>query len=118
TLAGDEHPWQSELAWVQPPETDLHTLALAEADAPHDALRSAHDRVLASGRAEVLDRLDVPFPPGADGGPPLRAAAVLPLRARGRTLGVLVLGCGDGRPAPDLALAEDLAGRAAIALDN
>jgi CheY-like chemotaxis protein len=33
-------------------------------------------------------------------------------------LGVLVLGCADGRPSPDVALAEDLAGRAANALDN
>jgi signal transduction histidine kinase/ActR/RegA family two-component response regulator len=45
----------------------------------------------------------------------------LPLQARGRTLGALLLGVGpSGRrydPA-DLALAEDLTGRAALALDN
>jgi signal transduction histidine kinase/DNA-binding response OmpR family regulator len=48
-------------------------------------------------------------------------AVILPLQARGRTLGVLLLAMGpSGRchsPA-DLALAEDLAGRAALALDN
>ena len=45
---------------------------------------------------------------------------ILPLLARGRTLGVLVLGRGVGRTfAPrDLALADDLAGRGAVALDN
>ena len=52
---------------------------------------------------------------------PHRLAVVLPLRARGRTLGALALARGPSRPAfdpADLALAEDLAGRAAIALDN
>ncbi len=51
----------------------------------------------------------------------LRSAILLPLLARGRTLGVLTLEHGQLRPratAADLALAEDLAGRAAIALDN
>jgi signal transduction histidine kinase/DNA-binding response OmpR family regulator len=49
------------------------------------------------------------------------SAAILPLMARGRTLGVLSLGMGhSGRTysEADIALAEDLAGRAAIALDN
>src|SRR5262249_47396013 len=51
----------------------------------------------------------------------LHVAFLLPLRARGRTLGVLCLAQGaSGRrltPA-DKALGEDLAGRAPIALDN
>jgi signal transduction histidine kinase/DNA-binding response OmpR family regulator len=51
----------------------------------------------------------------------LRSVAVLPLTARGHTLGVLTLALGpSGRShgAADLALAGDLAARAAIALDN
>src|SRR5439155_3746984 len=107
----------------------LHALTLAEGAAPRDALREAHDRVLASGPAEVLteEELRGQWSEVSQAAAPssltsdfcaLTSALVLPLRARGRTLGVLVLGCADGRPAPDLALAEDLASRAAVALDN
>ena len=48
-------------------------------------------------------------------------AIVVPLRARGRTLGTILLGHVNSRSratADDLALAVDLAGRAAIAIDN
>ena len=51
----------------------------------------------------------------------LRVLALFPLLARDRALGVLTLGMGPSMRrylASDLALAEDLAGRAAIALDN
>ena len=121
-------PWHSELAWVDPPDTTLHTHAAAGQDGPDDELRAALDRVLVSGKAEFLSGLALanPFPRGNAAGRPqpsgqLRSAVILPLRARGRTLGALTLVQGEsGRqftPA-DLALAEDLAGRAAIALDN
>ncbi len=53
--------------------------------------------------------------------PVLQAIAVLPLRGRGRTLGVMLLGMmAPGRLFDQLTreLAADLAGRAAIALDN
>lgn len=46
---------------------------------------------------------------------------VLPLPARGRTLGAITLACGESRSAygeADLKLAEDLAGRIAMAIDN
>src|SRR5262249_13136338 len=84
------------------------------------------ERVVARGLPEYPDGLAIPYPAPA-GAPPIpddcrvRSAAVVPLRARGRTLGALTLGFGpSGRrhePA-DLALAADLASRAAIALDN
>jgi signal transduction histidine kinase len=83
---------------------------------PHDLagpLADAVARALASGETQPLDDP----PPGAD----FRSALVLPLRARRKTLGVLALTRGaTGRPygPADRALAEDLAGRAAIALDN
>jgi signal transduction histidine kinase/DNA-binding response OmpR family regulator len=51
----------------------------------------------------------------------LRQGIVVPLLARGRTLGALTLGFGASPRsygAADLATAEDVAGRAAIALDN
>jgi signal transduction histidine kinase len=52
---------------------------------------------------------------------PVNGLAIVPLPARGRTLGVLTLGLGpSGRTfdADALSMATDLAGRAAIALDN
>ncbi len=51
----------------------------------------------------------------------LRSSIVVPLRARGETAGALALfRCDDGRPygPSDLSLAEELAGRAALAVDN
>ncbi|MBI5106764.1 MAG: SpoIIE family protein phosphatase [Solirubrobacterales bacterium] len=54
-------------------------------------------------------------------GRPARSALVLPLIARGRTIGALTLArTTDERPydEDDLAVAEDVAGRAAVALDN
>jgi serine phosphatase RsbU (regulator of sigma subunit)/PAS domain-containing protein len=51
----------------------------------------------------------------------LRSAMLVPLRSRGRTLGILALAAGAGRPAysaGDLALAEELAGRVAATVDN
>jgi signal transduction histidine kinase/DNA-binding response OmpR family regulator len=117
----DGRPWRGELAWTLPPDPAVHSRplgAVAEAD---DPLRAAQERVLTSGQAVVLEGLDAPYPPGGGVTGRLRAAAVLPLRARGRSLGALTLAQGaSGRrfSAADLALAEDLAGRAAVALDN
>ncbi|MEA2478789.1 MAG: hypothetical protein QOJ07_711, partial [Thermoleophilaceae bacterium] len=51
----------------------------------------------------------------------LTSSLILPLRARGRILGAIVFNTDAGRPvldAADRALAEDLAERAAVALDN
>jgi signal transduction histidine kinase/DNA-binding response OmpR family regulator len=118
TLAGPPGtPWRTELAWATP-DGPAAGRRVTAADAPRDALRDAVDRALARGTAEVLPEVEVAAP---DGGPRVRSAVVLPLTARGRTLGALTLGFGpSGRthgPA-DLALAEELASRAGIALDN
>jgi signal transduction histidine kinase len=120
TLAGEYgRPWRTELAWTTQPGRELHALRLAGPEGPHDALRDAVERALAGGPAEQLDGLDIAYPAPAD--VRLHSAAVLPLRARGRTLGVLTLAFGpSGRrlEPSEFALAEDLAGRAGIALDN
>lgn len=57
---------------------------------------------------------------GVDTGLPLAHAALYPMQARGRIIGVLLLGVAAGRVinASENALASELAGRVAIALDN
>ena len=122
TLAGEPaRAWQTELAWVYPDHPEVQTRWLESADGPADDLRRAVDRVLDGGSTERLTGLDIPYPDGANSALRIRSAVVLPLRARARTLGALTLAYGaSGREhAPaDLATAEDLASRAAIALDN
>jgi len=124
-------PWQTELAWVLPPATDVSTRSLTSPDEPKSALRAVLERVLTMGKAEILAGLDVIYPPPSLLAEPtasspeatgrLHSAAVLPLLARGRILGALVLALSDPErrfsPA-DVRYAEDLAGRAAIAIDN
>src|SRR5262245_23105461 len=129
TVLGERgQPGRSELAWVHPPDRALHSATLLGNEGPRDEIRQAVDDVLATGSKRVLEHLTVAYPPtvrlqGAT--PPsngrLNRAAILPLRARGRILGALSLALGPSYrrfyPA-DLALAEDLADRAAIAVDN
>jgi signal transduction histidine kinase/DNA-binding response OmpR family regulator len=122
TVAADlAGPWHSEMAWVSQPADLIQVRRLSAAEEPADDLWAAVARALASGEVEVLAGLETTCP-GDPGGTARRlgSAAVLPLRARGRTLGVLSLGRGRARglsPA-DVTLAGDLAGRAAVALDN
>jgi signal transduction histidine kinase/DNA-binding response OmpR family regulator len=121
TLAGATgEPWVTELAWAG--AGGVEAMRLAAPEGPHDALRDAVERALADGRPETLDRLDIAAPlPGRDLPERLHSAMVLPLRARGRTLGVLTLAFGPSERAFDpshVALADDLASRAATALDN
>ena len=88
----------AELLWPE-------NAARAVSEAANPWLRQALDRVLASGKIEVL--------PGG--------VAVVPLVARGRTLGALSLGlstAGREFDTDTLSMATKLAGRAAIALDN
>ena len=88
------------------------------------------ERALASGRSVVIphgatERISALFPAGRaqdliEQLAP-EAFAVLPLRGRGRTAGLLSLFRGPGRgaiPAEDLATAADIAARAGLALDN
>ncbi len=103
----------------------MQTATIQGSEAPQDELRAAIERVLAEGEPVVLSGLAVPYPPlpgeGPSAGPPLRAAVILPLTARGHTRGTLTLAHSNpGRAAPayDMALVRDFAARAAIALDN
>jgi PAS domain S-box-containing protein len=101
-------------------------------DAPHcfalePLWREARAAALKTGRAQLLADLSAAAPPAAraasaasrDGG--LASLMAVPLRARGRLLGLLSLathGAGRRYSAADLALAEDLARRVAAAVDN
>jgi len=122
----------TRLAWAgPPPERRLSTESLAQVD--NDWLRQAIERAMTSGQGETF--LDIPSADSAvrpgqvrcsdclelPRGVPIRSLVVLPLLARGRSVGVMTLAIGpSGRSFdPDLlSVATDLASRAAIALDN
>ena len=128
TLAREAgQPLRTELACEQAPDRTIHTRRVAEPDGPDDSLQKAVERVLNSGSVEWLNDLSLSLPDRRDGshsedpGMLLRHAAVYPLRARNRVLGALTLAFGpSGRThsKEDRALAEELAARAAVALDN
>jgi signal transduction histidine kinase len=132
TLAADR-PEEAcgELSWPEPArEPGVSGRMLSEAASPW--LRQAIERVLASGELEVFSDLQheattdgAVRPHAVDGtsiaGAPLSSIAVVPLTARGRTLGALSLGLASSGRTFDtdaLSMATELAGRAAIALDN
>jgi signal transduction histidine kinase/DNA-binding response OmpR family regulator len=117
-------PGATEMAWMGPEATVLtHTCSPPALPAP---LIESVRHVLTSRRTEFQpacqgssdkDR-QLPLPAGAARPD---SAVLLPLLARDRLLGVLVLTRAAGKPAwapAEVALAEDLASRAAIALDN
>ena len=126
TMAADQStPWRSSAAWASSAPEQVMSRQLTATEILDAALGGAVGRVLATGVAETMSGLDAPHPaePEDNGVPSLRfhVAVVLPLQARGRTLGACTLlrGGTDTSFIPaDLALAEDLAGRAAIAIDN
>jgi len=99
----------------------------AASEAANPWLREAIDRVLSSGRPEVLTDLpraacrDAPPDLAPTSDRPPSSLAVVPLVAHGHTLGFLSLAMGaPGRQfdTDTLSTATELAGRAAIALDN
>jgi signal transduction histidine kinase/DNA-binding response OmpR family regulator len=111
-------PGPIELAWRG---GALQTETAAELGRLGVRLEQAVRRVMASRRMETLQdgpQPPTPATPGERGGK--GPALILPLLARSRMLGVLVLARAEGAAygQGDLALADDLAGRAAIALDN
>jgi signal transduction histidine kinase/DNA-binding response OmpR family regulator len=120
TLAGEIGPgWRTDFAWCRPPDPAVLTGTLSAPEAPDDALRAAVERVLDGGPTQRLAGPPVPLPP-ALGGPPvvLHGAVVLPMRKNDGVLGALTLASADPGRRLDLALAQDLASRAAIALHN
>ena len=132
TLVDEQgRPRQTELAWVDPRDgTCLQSVPAPEG--LNERLAQAIHQVLETGELQYTSRLAPPLPLGpaehrterAETALPsleLDSLAIVPLLARGRALGVLTLAVGpSGRrfDSSDRTLAEDLAGRAAIALDN
>jgi len=91
--------------------------------------RDAIARVQGSGVSESFPDLSGPHPTNGPAGPqpeiprgsPLHSLVIIPLLARGRTIGVISLGttsAGRTIDADLVAVASDVASRAAIALDN
>ena len=103
---------------------------VAQADGPRDAVRAPAevDAVIGTGRsafiAPVAERAGGAADRGGHGPPGhqvgLGGGLIVALRARRRVIGALVLANQAGHPmaADDLALAEELAARAACAIDN
>ena len=123
TPATGEHA-RTELAWT-PRDLDGSLEQRTVDDLASSALRAAHARAAASGRGEIIatgtaagedaaTAISLPVPAAVD------AMIVVPLAARGRTLGMLSLASSSGRrfDADALSIATDVANRAAIALDN
>jgi len=125
-------PGRTEWAWVTP---DAEEASQARGLPLPTWVADALDRGFRAGKLRFMARIDPPAPsragnpsPERDGDHepespdfPVSSAMILPLVARGRTLGAVALGLGPSgrRYGPeDAPLAEDLIGRAAIALDN
>lgn len=116
---------RTEISWIDEPGGQVHEHVL-EGPVPDPALSAAIRRVSRTGEAELLPVLESRGAPAGRLTParavqPLNSALVVPLQARGRTLGILAVAQGvSGRKytTDDLALARDLASRAALAIDN
>ncbi|MEX2142723.1 MAG: response regulator [Pirellulales bacterium] len=114
-------PWRSELAWLEPGNSLPRIRSVGGREGPHDVLRAALERVLDSGVPEQLSGLAITNPFAETPQTELHAALIRPLTARGRILGALTLVMGDsGRAfrAEEVSLADELASRAAVAVDN
>ena len=125
--------WETLIAWDDPADGAPREASVGEAGLD-PALRETIRRVLESGHSESLPEL--PRRPDEDGEPSatpgtgliiegtsveVGGAMTIPLEARGRALGAVTLIAGHSgrRFGPeDRTLAEDLAARAAIAIDN
>jgi signal transduction histidine kinase/DNA-binding response OmpR family regulator len=121
----------NDVALVAGDPQRIRSTARLASDMPDGWLRLAMNRVLASGIAEVIHNLSDAVTEsdgraladyiGAPAGSGIACLAIVPLLGHGITLGVLTLGLGpSGRhfDADTLSMATELAGRAAIALDN
>ncbi|HWI14359.1 MAG TPA: response regulator, partial [Burkholderiales bacterium] len=116
------------LSWVNPDDAHRSNEEVL-GRITHPAFVSAIAEALASGDTRLIEDLDGTGtvlhdwrPDGTAGAPlALRRTAVIPLLARGRTLGVMLLGLASRQRDFDtltMELASDLASRAAISLDN
>ncbi len=123
---GPDQARRTEIAWWLPAAEAVRFGSLDAVSAGNDPLLAGVERALTSGSVETLPNLELLYPPegadfSADARVLLQSALVLPLRTRGRTLGALVLALGASNRTFDpstRALAEDLANRASVAIDN
>jgi signal transduction histidine kinase len=125
------HPRRMECAWAEPGRSITSTVDLPLL---HPVLARAVERALATRKQVFLTDLDAPAVASDFGGAglsdrhslpgpevKLKSALVLPLGARDKLLGCLVLAFGPSERryhTGDITVAEDLAWRAGIALDN
>ena len=122
---------RTEVAWTGDADPSPQIESLHSIECPWWA--EAIGRVIASGSGESYIARDAPMPEHGTGWavlpgdldfprvPKIDSLVILPLVARGNTIGALSLGLGSGGRTFDsdqLAIASDLAGRAAVALDN
>ncbi len=130
--AEDGKSASTEVAWMSD-DPQLGLIRRSVASVGHRGFGDAVERVRKSGKLETFGERPAD---AATGGPdepllacdigaaadfPVDGMVIVPLSARGRTLGALALGLGpSGRKldADALSMATDLAARAAIALDN
>ncbi|WP_422927577.1 response regulator [Singulisphaera sp. PoT] len=138
TLVGEDLQvdQRTELAWAAPGE-DVACRSLARGEAPISPLDTLIESVLKAGASELVATCDpsnfparrerngkAPIPPGPEAAAfatKPQSVMVVPLRARGRILGTIAVVRFDASrlfAPPDLALLEDLADRAAFAIDN
>ena len=129
----DEHGRirETQIAWMDPARpSETRSSSAERIESPPFA--RAIEQVLASGRAQAAEDLDSneallsikPFGPAEpmaiSVGFTANRLVVFPLRARGRTRGALLLAFAAGRrfESTDFSFANDVAGRAAVLLDN
>ncbi len=123
----DGHVRRIEVLDVDPTRRDTaHTV---RRQTPNLSADSPFSRAIRTGQPALVP--EVPYRTGEDGGDPehvrlmkmleCQSLLLIPLVARGQTLGLLTLALRDRArqyDGADLAVAQELAGRAAIALDN
>jgi signal transduction histidine kinase/DNA-binding response OmpR family regulator len=123
TLVEDEaRPWRTEAAWLDPIGR-RHTCSLSGPEPLGPGIAELIGRVLATAHSEQQQGpATLPALAGADSNDiVLGPILAIPLLARGRALGTFTLAMSHSHRSyahPDAVLAEDLAGRAAIAVDN
>jgi len=122
---------ETQITWMDPARPSAPCCTSAER-IQSPALARMIEQVLASGRAQAVENLDKgqaslatkpldsPEPCAISVGFTIERLVAFPLRARGRTHGVLLLAFGPGRrfDSTDFSFANDVAGRAAVLLDN
>jgi len=124
TLSGDHgNGWRTEFAWIDPASAQCAQQSLTDgarlpfSDDVRRVIETGHSLAFAepdsAGWATEIAAMGAPIEP--------QWVLLVPLETKGRVLGTIALIRGSGGRrygAADVALAQDLAGRAAMAIDN